>query len=305
MEGTLEVGLVGCGNWGRHILRDLSALGCRTTVVARSPESHARAGDGGAAAVVKSVADLPVVSGVVVATPSATHAGLIEALLGRNVPVFVEKPFINDAEVAARLAAAAPERLFVMDKWRYHAGVEALRDIARSGELGPPAGLRTTRVQWTSSHADTDVAWHLAPHDLAIALEVLGAIPEPRAAHAHVVDGEAVGIMGLLGGDPWHVLEISHGHLEHRREVRLVCRDGSAVLRDAYADHIEVARAGSPQPEPEPERRPISREMPLLLELRAFVEHLQGGPPPRSSAAEGLANVRAVAELRRLAGLGA
>ena len=48
MEGALEVGLVGCGNWGRHILRDLVALGCRTTVVARSQESRARAGEGGA-----------------------------------------------------------------------------------------------------------------------------------------------------------------------------------------------------------------------------------------------------------------
>ncbi len=68
MEGALEVGLVGCGNWGRHILRDLVALGCRTTVVARSQESRARAGEGGAAAVVQSVADLPAVAGVVVAT---------------------------------------------------------------------------------------------------------------------------------------------------------------------------------------------------------------------------------------------
>ena len=186
MEGALEVGLVGCGNWGRHILRDLVALGCRTTVVARSQESRARAGEGGAVSVVETVADLPGVAGVVIATPSTTHAGLIEALLPRCVPVFIEKPFTNDAEAAARLAAAAPERLFVMDKWRYHPGVEALRDIARSEELGPPVGLRTTRVQWTASHADTDVAWHLAPHDVAIALKVLGAIPEPRAAHAHV-----------------------------------------------------------------------------------------------------------------------
>ena len=36
---SMVVGLVGCGNWGRHILRDLVSLGCEVPVVARSPES--------------------------------------------------------------------------------------------------------------------------------------------------------------------------------------------------------------------------------------------------------------------------
>ncbi|TMK26548.1 MAG: hypothetical protein E6G64_14425 [Actinobacteria bacterium] len=51
------------------------------------------------------------------------------------------------------------------------------------------------------------------------------------------------------------------------------------------------------------ETRPISTEFPLLRELRAFVEHLEGGPPPRSSAAEGAAEVAVVERLRQLAGL--
>jgi len=52
----------------------------------------------------------------------------------------------------------------------------------------------------------------------------------------------------------------------------------------------------------EAERRPISSELPLLRELRAFVEHLEGGPPPRSSAAGGATIVQRVEQLRGLAG---
>jgi hypothetical protein len=48
---------------------------------------------------------------------------------------------------------------------------------------------------------------------------------------------------------------------------------------------------------------PIGTEMPLLAELRAFLHHLQGGPAPRSSAAEGLSVVETIAALRALAGL--
>ena len=44
-----RVALVGCGRWGRHILRDLIALGCEVPVVARSEASVERAREGGAA----------------------------------------------------------------------------------------------------------------------------------------------------------------------------------------------------------------------------------------------------------------
>ena len=183
-----HVALVGCGNWGRYILRDLVALDCRVTVVAREESTKAAAVDGGAIGVVGSVAGLPPVDGIVVATPTTTHAEVAEEALERGVPVFVEKPMTDDADDAERLAAAAPDRLFVMDKWRYHPGVELLGEIARSGELGRVVGLRTTRVGWGNPH-DVDAVWILAPHDLSIAVEILGSVPPPRSAVAFSLDG--------------------------------------------------------------------------------------------------------------------
>jgi hypothetical protein len=69
------------------------------------------------------------------------------------------------------------------------------------------------------------------------------------------------------------------------------------VLPHGYSGHVLLAT------DEEPEKRAISTELPLLRELRAFVEHLDGGPPPRSSAQEGAEVVTTIAELRRLAGL--
>lgn len=114
----------------------------------------------------------------------------------------------------------------------------------------------------------------------------------------------ATGLVGLLGPDPWFVCEVSTRYPEYRREVRLHCRDGVAVLNDGYNDHLQITRYTDPnETKPVIERLPISTELPLLRELRAFVEHLDGGPPPRSSAAEGAAIVAAIASLRELAGL--
>ena len=297
----IAIGLAGCGEWGRHILRDLVGLGCEVHVVARSDASRERAEEGGATSVVQSVDQLPEIAAGVVATATVTHAEIAEAFLRRGVPVFVEKPLTSDLAQARRLAAVGDGRLFVMDKWRYHVGIELLAQVARSGELGRPIGLRTVRVAWGHRFADVDTVWIHAPHELAISLEVLGAILPARAAVAERVGGSVAGLIGVLGDEPWHVLEISALAVERRREIRLVCEEGTAWLGDAYADHVAVAPHGAV--DREIERRPISTELPLLRELRAFVAHVKGGPPPRSSAAEGVETVARIEELRHLAGL--
>jgi len=287
------------------VLRDLLALGCDVQVVARSDQSRRRARELGASEIVESIAALPEVDGAVVSTPTTTHASVVEQLLPLGIPIYVEKPLTDDPESARRLAEAAPDRLFVMHKWRYHDGIRALADMARSEELGPVSGLRTTRVGWGNPHGDVDGIWMLAPHDISIVLEVFGSIPEPRAAVAERSAGVVTGLVGLLGEDPWAAIEVSIAHAIRSREVRLVCRDGVALLPDAYSDHVVVTR-GELQRDvtQEEERRPISTEMPLERELRAFVDHLRGGPPPLSSAAEGAAEVAAIGRLRELAGLG-
>lgn len=295
-----RVALAGCGRWGRHILRDLNALGCEVPVVARSEASSERAREGGAAEIVADVASLTAVDGVVVATPTSTHAEVVEEALGLGVPVFVEKPLTPDVDSARRVAAIAPDRLFVMDKWRYHPGVRELARIAQSGELGPVVGIHARRVGLGHKYSDVNAVWILAPHDLSIALDVLGQVPEPRSAVPELVGGELAGLTAVLGDSPWLVVEVSTLAPGHRRELRLVCEGGVAQLDGGYAEHVIVGRAGEIEADAL-ERRPIAGELPLLAELRAFVEHLQGGPPPRSSAADAVTIVERVAAMIDLA----
>jgi predicted dehydrogenase len=80
------------------------------------------------------------------------------------------------------------------------------------------------------------------------------------------------------------------------------CEGGTAWLAGGYDEHVTVER-GHPGAPPAPEPRAAAGELPLLAELRAFVGYLAGGPPPLSSAEDGVAIVRRIAELRALAGL--
>jgi predicted dehydrogenase len=164
-------------------------------------------------------------------------------------------------------------------------------------------GLRTFRTNWTSPRKDTDSLWTLAPHDLSIAIAVLGTIPEPVSALAEVSDDRAVGLVAILGQSPWFVLEVSTRYADKRREVRLHCRDGVAVLPNVESTHIEIARGAIGAEKPLRERLPFDPERPLARSLRIFLEHVVGGPPPPTSAAEGLAVVASLSRLRELAGV--
>jgi predicted dehydrogenase len=291
------VGLVGCGAWGALVLRDLLLLGADVDVVARSAQSVARAKEGGARRIVGEVDDLGGVSAVVVAVPISLHAEIVRKTLDLGVPVFVEKPLCDDSDDADELVARGTGQLFVMDKWRYHPAIGALARMARDGALGRPRGLRTIRVQAGNRH-DEDAVWVLAPHELAIALEILGEIPRPRAASG-VWDGERlVTLHALLDTElGWHVCEVSERAPAVERRVELHCDDGIAVLAGGWDEHVLVYRADGS----EPERVDAPGELPLLAELRAFVGFVNGGPPPRSSAAEGAAVVKAIVRLRELA----
>ena len=292
----MVVGQIGCGEWGAHVLRDLRTLDCDVQVVARSEASRKRATDGGAAAVVSDVGSLTGLDAVVVVTPIVSHAAVIEDALDHDVPVFVEKPLCDDAAAADRLEALAPDRLFVMDKWRYHPAIRKLAELVGSGSLGRPRGLRTIRVQPDNRHEE-DATWVLAPHDLAIALEVLGEVPRPVAA-AGVWDGERlVTLHAILETDrSWHVAEVSERATRVERRVELHGDDGIAVLEGGWGEYLLVHT-----PDGRTDRVDTPGELPLLAELRAFVGHVAGGEPPKSTVTEGAAVVRAIVALRRLA----
>jgi predicted dehydrogenase len=301
----MRILLVGCGRWGRNILRDLLALGAEVLVADPDPEARRHAQAAGATAVAADLDDLPASGGIVIAATTNVHARLIGKALERGFPVFVEKPMTNDARSARALAECARNRLFVMDKWRYHPGIEALRQLRESGELGRGLGMRVLFEGWGMAHSDVGAPWILMPHCLSSFLEVFGQLPPVRQAFAESLDGRTVALSGSLGESPWAHFEVSIRAPRKRREFRLHCEHGVAWLDDGWSGHIQIARGagGSGGDAPEVERREVSTELPLLRELRSFLEHIAGGPAPRSSADEGALIVERIQELHLMAGV--
>lgn len=301
----MRIALVGVGKWGQFILRDLKALGCEVVAVARSDESIARAKKSGADSIVGSIEALPDVQGAVIATPTDRHADAIEALLPRKIPVFTEKAMTHDLSRARAIAAQAGDRVFVMDKWRYHPGIEKMRELASSGELGDIVGLRTIRWGWSTTHFELDPIWLLLSHDLSIVLHILGDIPRPQRAATDPLGPKGSGVIAWLGGggSPDAVIDLSSIQPLQRRSVTLVGSAGTVQLGGSYDTSLTIRRGPPAVLSAREDTIALSDEMPLLAELARFLGFIRGGPAPMSSAAEGAGIVEAILEIRRLAGL--
>lgn len=291
-----KIALVGCGEWGKYLLRDLKELNCHVTAVCVSEKSQKNAQLGQADLIVSSVEEIGQVDGAVIATPTSTHAAVIKEVMKKNIPVFVEKPMTCRVQDAKELVKAYGDRLYVMDKWRYHDGIIKLVDIVQNQELGKLKGIKLTRVSSHNPHPDVDIIWTCLPHDLTITYELLGYIPEPKHAVANEIKGETFSLMALLGEDPWVTISVASNYPYKKREVLLEFEQGAVLLEDGNADILKMYRHSSSI-----ENRSFSTEFPTLVELRAFIHYLSGGPPPKSSAKEGLLIVEFIQKIRDIA----
>lgn len=294
----MTIGLIGAGIWGKNIIRELINLAVDIKIFDPNPEAKKDYPH----FFVDSLTDLQTVDGIVLASPSVTHRSILEEIVPWGIPVFIEKPLVTSLEDAIALKKFENYPLFMMHIWRYHSGVQLLGQLVRNKELGDITALYTHRCNWTSPRTDTNSIWNLAPHDLTIALEILGYIPAPRSAVIEWHGANARGMTALLGHAPFVQIEVSNRFADKRREIRLHGTQGIAILADEKVDYIEVFY-GDQSSYPTPsnsEKRFFETTPPLRKELEAFLAYLRGGTPPISTFQEGITTIEILTALYTL-----
>jgi len=234
--------------------------------------------------------------GIVVAVTANQHHQVVMDVLrlfGSSFPIFCEKPLATSVQDAVEMAWTA-KRLFVMDKWRYHPAIRRMSLARATGEFGKLINLDTRRVQPENPHPDVAPAWTYLPHDLSIALEVLGHLP-PVTVATSSYEGEIV--LAVLGDNPWVDIECSVRAPKKYREVTARFEHGVLSMNDPLAPTLKLRLNDGLVCELK-----VPGEMPLLAELRAFIGYLQGGDAPRSTAADGVLAVRTIQDILSLAG---
>ncbi len=295
----LKIGLVGCGNWGKNILRDLLSLGCRVYVADIDPAAQERAAGMGASWVFASADGLPECDGYVAAVTIPELTPVCADLLRHRKPVFCENTLLRSENDYALLKSKKGDDLvFAMHKWHYHPGIEGLRQVAVSGKIGGLKQIHTIRHAWVNDFHGGDVFWTQAVHDITIIKHILGEIPG-RVEDIHVVkhEGTPVGFIAVMGESPAVFMSVSGKHCEKRSGVSLIGSAGAAQLFNAYDQEILIrTQAGE-------ERMKIDTTFPLYLELKEFTEYFEGGRRPRCGLEEAWEATCAILRLRHAAGL--
>jgi predicted dehydrogenase len=139
-----RLGFLGLGWIGRQRMQVLRASGAAEVAAIADTQPaalEAAAGDAPEAARAASFDELFAhdLDGLVIATPSGAHAWQAIAALKRGVAVFCQKPLARTAAEAAQVVAAARRAGCLLEvdySYRHLAGMAALREAIRAGELG-------------------------------------------------------------------------------------------------------------------------------------------------------------------------
>jgi predicted dehydrogenase len=196
----------------------------------------------------------------------------------------------------------------------YHPAVERLKSMVESGELGDIRYVYSTRLNLGKLRTDENSLWSLGPHDVSVALALIGEEPTEIWARGESymnsgVEDVVFGYMRFPSGVASH-LHLSWLDPHKERRITVVGSNKMATFDDmkiegkltvydkgfdedfkSYGEYL--ARSGDiMQPQ-------ISNEEPLRIECRHFVDCIQNGTAPRTDAASGLRTVRVLEELQK------
>jgi predicted dehydrogenase len=200
MNKQIKIGVVGCGYWGPNLIRNFRSLpDCQLKLICdmsqprldhlkklypevRGSTDYAHLLNGAG------------LDAVVIATAVHTHYPLAKASLLAGKHTFIEKPMAASSAECAELIELARKKglvLMVGHTFLYSPAVRKIKEIVDQGDIGDIRYLCARRLNLGLFQKDINVAWDLAPHDLSIALHIMGEYPETVNCRgsAHITPG--------------------------------------------------------------------------------------------------------------------
>ena len=320
MSKPVSVGVVGYGYWGPNLVRNFKGLpNCKVPVVCdvnveRLGHLKTIYPDIQAETDWKRFLSEYALDAVLVATPIRNHYPLAKASLLAGKHTFIEKPMASssaECEELIQIAEARGLTLMVGHTFLYSPPVQKVVEIIRSGDIGEIRYINCRRLNLGLFQSDINVAWDLAPHDIAIILHILGE-PPTRVncqGNAHVTPGiEDVTNMSLTFANE-RFATIQSSWLEPRkiREMTIVGTRRMIVYDDLQT--IEKVRIYDTRVERPPFYDTfaqfqysyhygdsyiprVPQEEPLKSLAAHFIECIQTGKRPRTCGEDGLNLVR-------------
>jgi predicted dehydrogenase len=309
---------VGAGYWGKNLVRVFHDLPQADLKLVCDPDEKVRTN------IQAHFKDLRVVEhyeqvladdsieAVVLAVPAVRHYECAKMALNAGKHVYVEKPMtlsVKDAEALVCLAEKRHKKLMVGHLLEYHPGVEKLKQMIVSGDLGDIYYLYSQRVNLGIVRHDENALWSFAPHDISVMLYLLEQEPISVSARGecylqsgiedvvfvnlHFAD-RTMAQLQLSWLDPHKLRKLTivgsqkmvvFDDVESTEKIRIY--DKAAERRDyeSYGDAITLRFGDVVIPH-------IDMTEPLKVECSHFLECIEKDRTPRSDGHDGLRVVR-------------
>jgi predicted dehydrogenase len=182
MQKIPNIAVIGCGYWGKNIVRNFYELGALRAICDPNPEvaeamaSKYKVPSQSWTEILKN----PAIDGVAIVTPAAQHANMCVEALKAGKHVFVEKPLaltMPDADLIEQAVKASGKHLIVGHLLQYHPAVKKIQAMVAEGALGKLLVIRSHRLNLGKIRNEETVLWSFAPHDLSVLLSLVNESP--------------------------------------------------------------------------------------------------------------------------------
>ena len=197
------VAIIGAGNWGRNLVRKFcEILGAENVhcfdidhrilsqMKSRYPGLNINPD-------INFIWDNPTIDSVIIAAPVEKHFDLAKRSLISGKNVLVEKPMtetVEQAEELCQLSSKYDKLLMVDHLLLYHPVVVDIRNRIRKGEIGETYYMSSQRLNLGVVRSNENVLWSLAPHDIALAIDLISEQPHEVSAQGAVFIQPTLGI---------------------------------------------------------------------------------------------------------------
>lgn len=323
----INTAVIGCGTWGLNHIRNIQRIeGCNLKAVADTDKSrleNLRLASGCVAtASPNEIFSDNSIEAVVIAVPTGLHYTLVKQSLENDKHVLCEKPLCTKSDEAGELAEIAKQRgkvLMVGNTFLFHPGITKLKELIDSKEAGKLLYMTSVRTNLGPIRDDVSVIFDLCSHDVAIFNFLCASMPSQVSAVGRTIlrkKLEDVVFATLTYGDLLiaHV-EASWLNPKKVRQIVVVSENKmftwnefdpmgpvtifnkGATTEPRYRDYAEFLRVSTWETDVVIPK--VSRDEPLYLEDKYFIDCVRNGKAGKSDGFFGAEIVRVLEAIQR------
>ena len=306
----MRIAVIGAGNWGRNLVRNLSDMDALSHVVEQKADSlkeiSSQFSDVECLDSFDSLLESNI-DAVAIATPAQSHYEIASTFLKAGKDVFIEKPMTLCSKEASELVDIAKLNnsiLMVGHMLLYQPAIQFIKTYLAEGHIGQIYHLHQERLKLGRVRSKENVIWSLGVHDIAVLLYLAGSAPHEIKCSGHSgiqeqIQDDAYVHMTFQSGTKAH-LHSSWIWPENSRCMRIIGSKGMLVydeMKQTVTLHKKRIGEDLENIDEGEETLFEGSAQPLRLEMEHFVHCIKTRETPISDGLSGLAVIRVLESL--------